>query len=234
MWIEEIEASLWHLEKVEVQSSFKFKLPVKDTLDGPAVHLVDSYAEPCAPHRGQEARTSSKATQGPEENPSLCTRSSLCIELGIVEHPRRSMTRQTPPINKLQGDGIFDAVVDRCRAGLTAMDDHGIRGPVRKQTLLRTTSANLVPCREPFMYLSSPSCPDQMIGKSNALKDMQNYEAGFVDKASMAIQRDLEEAWARRQAAAIMVMDDAEVVRNGQHAVEALNRDLIRKVGRPL
>ena len=70
-----------------------------------------------------------------------------------------------------------------------------------------------------------------MIGKSNALKDMQNYEAGFVDKASMAIQRDLEEAWARRQAAAIMVMDDAEVVRDGQHAVEALNRDLIRKVG---
>ena len=64
------------------------------------------------------------------------------------------MTWQTPPINKLQGDGIFDAVVDRCRTGLTAMDDHGTRGPVRKQTLLRTTSATLVPRHEPFMCLS--------------------------------------------------------------------------------
>ena len=94
------------------------------------------------------------------------------------------------------------------------MDEYGVWGPIRKQTLLRTTSVNLFRamnleclCRGPHVHL----------------KDMQNYEPGFVNKASKAIQRDLEEAWARRQAAAIMVMDDAEVVPDGQHAVEALN-----------
>ena len=226
----------WDLESDEAQSSFKLLL--KDIMPS---HIW--MAPPCTLWTSMQnlaRRTEAQKQELLRRRRKAMKRTLkfvheiflLCLELGIfatIEHPSRSAMRQTPPINKLHGEGIFDAVVDRCHTGLTAMDECGVWGPVRKQTLLRTTSVNLFRAMNLECWCRGPHV--QMFGKSSALKDMQNYEPGFVDKASMAIQRDLEEAWARRQAAAIMVMDDVEVVPDGQHAAEALNRDLIRKVG---
>ena len=227
----------WDLENAETQNSFKTL--VKDIMP---LHIW--MAPPCTLWTAMQSlacRTEAQKQDLLRRRRRAMKRTLkfvyeiflLCIEMGThatIEHPRRSLMWQTPPINQLQGPGIFDTVVDRCRTGLTAKDEHGNWGPVRKQTLLRTTSANLFNAMSLQCTCQVPHV--QMAGKAAALKDMQNYEQGFVSIASRAIQKDLEETWARRQAASIMMMEDVEVVPDGQHAVEALNKDLVRKVGR--
>ena len=51
----------------------------------------------------------------------------------------------------------------------------------------------------------------QMIVMPSVLKNMQNYEAGFVRKAGDWIYDDMEQRWMRREAAAIMVAEEVEI-----------------------
>ena len=151
----------------------------------------------------------------------------LAIELGIfvtIENPAQSVIWKTHPISELRGAGIHDVLVERCQTGLVATDENGCTGPVRKATLLKTTSTNMVRA----LYLPC-TCT---VAHVQVLKEVQNYEPGFVRLAKRAIQRDMEETWARRQAANIMMMEDMETVPDGQQAIEANNRDLLRKAGR--
>lgn len=47
-----------------------------------------------------------------------------------------------------------------------------------------------------------------MIGKGAALKEMQNYEPGFVLRAATAIYKNMEENWRKRQIAQVMVTEE--------------------------
>ena len=157
----------------------------------------------------------------------------LAIDLGAhatIEHPDSSVMWQTSPMKALRL--YYDVKVDRCRTGLVARDHEGqVLGPVRKRTRLRTTSESLAYEMDLKCTCGGPHVP--MIGRSQELKAMQNYEEGFVERAARAILEDMELTWARRKAAEIMTLEDLpERVPDGQHAAEALNKDLIHKVGR--
>ena len=47
-----------------------------------------------------------------------------------------------------------------------------------------------------------------LIGKGAALKEMQNYEPGFVLRAATAIYKNMEENWRKRQIAQVMVTEE--------------------------
>ena len=156
----------------------------------------------------------------------------VAVEMGshaTIEHPAGSAMWKTRPICDIPY--YHDVMVDRCRTGLQAKGDDGPFGPVRKRTLLRTTSTPLARalslpclCNEPHV---------QMWGRSQALKQMQNNEPGFVNLAVKAIQRDMEETWARRQASLIFTTEDLpQPVKDSQHDAEQMNKALVRRVGR--
>ena len=125
-----------------------------------------------------------------------------------LEHPDPAESWRTTTWRNMKG--FFEAVVDRCRTGLVCVRQGKLLGKVRKRTRIRTTSKKVAMAMD-----LQCQCGDephvQMIGLSNILKEMQNYEAGFVRRAGDAIYNDMEERWMRREAAAIMVAEEIEM-----------------------
>lgn len=134
-----------------------------------------------------------------------------CKKIGAgagVEHPDPAESWRTETWSTMRG--YFEAVVDRCRTGLVCKKNGEIIGKVRKRTRIRTTSARLaeamdLPCQ------CGGEQHVQMIGKSDSLREMQNYEIGFVKRAGDAIYKDMEERWRLRETAAIMVTEEIEM-----------------------
>ena len=156
----------------------------------------------------------------------------MAVEMGIhatIEHPSGSAMWRRKPICDIPY--YHNVIVNRCQTGLKALGDDGQMGPVRKQTTLRTTSNEL------YRAMSLPCCCQephvQMWGKSAALKEMQNYEPGFVNLAVKAIQTEMENTWAKRHALNIFTMGDLpHTVTDSQHDVEQMNKAVVRRVGR--
>ena len=124
-----------------------------------------------------------------------------------MEHPDPAESWRTSTMEAMKG--YFEAVVDRCRTGLVYMRDGEVLGKVRKRTRIRTLSLRLamamdLPCQ------CFPQQHVQMIGKSGALKEMQNYEKGFVKRAATAIYADMEDRWRKREVVQIMVAEEME------------------------
>ena len=78
-----------------------------------------------------------------------------------------------------------------------------------------------------------------MNGKSAALKDMQNYEPNFVQRAAKAIYNNMENNWRLRQIAQVMVseeLNDEEAERERkavqqQHRLTEHDRQLAKEFG---
>ena len=80
---------------------------------------------------------------------------------------------------------------------------------VKKSTRIRTTSKILA--KE--MNLACKCRPGQhvmMVGKSEALKKMQNYEIGFVRRAARGIYEEMEKNWIKRETMNIMVAEEVQ------------------------
>ena len=126
-----------------------------------------------------------------------------------LEHPDRAASWSTRTWQSM--DGCYDAKCDRCRTGLVyrRKADGRVVGKVKKSTRIRTTSEHLakemdLPCR----------CPTGehvvMVGKSDALKKMQNYEIGFVRRAARGIYKEMEQNWIRRETMNILVAEEVQ------------------------
>ena len=201
-------------------------------------------APPCtlwSPMQGLNSRDEVKAQELLRKRPKLVKEQmtfvkqifQLALEMGVyitIEHPERSLMWKTKPFEEMEV--YYDVSLDRCRTGLVARSNDGsVMGPVRKRTRLRTTSLRMAEALDLQCQCFAPHV--QMIGRAKELKDMQNYEKGFVKLAAAAIRSDVEETWARREMANIMTMEDLpQPVADQQHSVEFLNKDLVRKVGR--
>ena len=126
-----------------------------------------------------------------------------------MEHPDRAASWSTRTWQSM--DGCYDAKCDRCRTGLVyrRKADGKVVGKVKKSTRIRTTSEHLakemdLPCR----------CPTgehvMMVGKSDALKKMQNYEVGFVRRAARESTRKWSRNWIRRETMNILVAEEVQ------------------------
>ena len=122
-----------------------------------------------------------------------------------MEHPHGAESWQTETMKSMRG--YFEGICDRCRTGLYYKTEHQ-EGPVRKQTRVRTSSrivaeALHLPCTCKQKHV-------QMDGKSQKLRDMQNYEPGFTKIASDAIYKCMEENWRKKEIARILVAEEVE------------------------
>ena len=72
-----------------------------------------------------------------------------------------------------------------------------------------------------------------MEGKSAQLKQMQNYELGFVRKASEAIVEDMEKRWKQREIAKIYMAEEVEETKNSKTTVVSQeNKQLMKSHGK--
>ena len=118
------------------------------------------------------------------------------------EHPHGALSWSRKPLKSMEG--YHDAVCNRCQTGLMLEDTKtGEVRSVKKPTRIRTKSS--------FLYeaLNLPCTCEvgfhfNMEGKSAALKEMQNYEIGFVEKAIHACYEEMIEIWKRREIAKIL------------------------------
>ena len=122
-----------------------------------------------------------------------------------MEHPHLAMSWKTETMESMPG---LDAVCNRCQTGLRYVDKAGlVVGKVKKPTRIRTNSdfvfeALDLPCTCP------PGVHVAMDGKSTSLKEMQNYEPGFVKRAASAIYHDMEERWRQREMCKVFVTEE--------------------------
>ena len=103
-----------------------------------------------------------------------------------MEHPALAASWETETMKTMKG--YYEAVCHRCRTGLEAVDDEGRRGKVKKPTKIRTKSRGVaeamdLPCLCKEKHV-------QMMGRGKELKEMQNYEEGFVKILAQAIVRN--------------------------------------------
>ncbi len=126
-----------------------------------------------------------------------------------VEHPDRAASWSTD--TWMEMDECYDAKCDRCRTGLVYINKKNgkVEGKVKKSTRIRTTSRMLAE----EMDLACQCKPGQhvmMVGKSEALKKMQNYEIGFVRRAARGIYKEMEKNWIRRETMNILVAEEVQ------------------------
>ena len=122
------------------------------------------------------------------------------------EHPHGALSWSRKPLKSMEG--YHDAVCNRCQTGLMLEDTKtGEVRSVKKPTRIRTKSS--------FLYeaLNLPCTCEvgshfNMEGKSAALKEMQNYEIGFVEKAIHACYEEMMEIWKRREIAKILMAEE--------------------------
>lgn len=123
-----------------------------------------------------------------------------------VEHPDRAASWSTETWSRMEN--FFDAKCDRCRTGLVYRNRDGqVVGKVKKSTRIRTTSRMLA---EEMNLACRCKAGEHvmMVGKSNALKKMQNYENGFVRRATRGIYKEMEKNWIRRETVNILVTEE--------------------------
>ena len=153
-----------------------------------------------------------------------------------IENPDRARSWFTPTWQSMEE--YYDVVCDRCRTGLAYYKNGIFQGLVKKSTRIRTNSPELAEALD-----LKCQCPQgehvQMIGKSAALKDMQNYEPNFVQRAAKAIYNNMENNWRLRQIAQVMVTEElndeeAEKERKAaqqQHRLTEHDRQLSKEFG---
>ena len=124
-----------------------------------------------------------------------------------MEHPDGAESWSTKAMEKMRG--YFEAVTNRCRTGLLCVQHGKVLGKVRKRTRIRTLSRQLGEAMD-LRCLCGDVPHVQMIGKSKALKEMQNYEVDFVRRAAEAIYVDMEQRWLQRQMVEIMVAEEVD------------------------
>ena len=138
------------------------------------------------------------------------------------EHPHGTQSWKTKPLETMKG--YYDAVCNRCQTGLMLEDcKTGEVKKVKKPTRIRTRSpvvyeAMNLPCECP------PGSYFEMEGKSAALKEMQNYEIGFVEKAVNACYEEMLEVWKRREVAKILMAEEMEEKHQKRKADESQPR----------
>ena len=122
-----------------------------------------------------------------------------------MEHPHGAESWDTTTMKRMRG--YYEGVCNRCQTGLYYKDRYQ-EGPVRKQTRVRTSSkivaeALHLPCTCTQRHV-------QMDGKSQKLREMQNYEKGFTELAANAIHKCMEENWRKKEIAKIMVAEEVD------------------------
>ena len=104
---------------------------------------------------------------------------------------------------------LMDAERDRCRTGLSVKLTNGLIGKMKKPTRIRTNSPLVIEA----LNLSCNCAPGEhvkMEGRSRELKQMQNYEKGFVQRASEAIYEDMCQRWHDHEMLKIFVTDEVD------------------------
>ena len=149
-----------------------------------------------------------------------------------MENPHRAASWATETMKKLEGM-TYDAVCDRCRTGLHFYDRLGNNmGKVKKPTRLRTNSEDLYEAMN-LACECAPGSHVSMDGKSSQLRNMQNYELGFVRKASQAIVTDMEKRWQQREMAQIMVAEELdESKKDDTRNISNENKNLMKSHGK--
>ena len=125
-----------------------------------------------------------------------------------VEHPDRAASWSTETWSSMEN--YYDAKCDRCRTGLVYRNRDGqVVGKVKKSTRIRTTSRFLA---EEMNLACRCKAGEHvmMVGKSDALKKMQNYEIGFVRRATRGIYKEMEKNWIRRETMNILVTEEVQ------------------------
>eukprot|EP00435_Cladocopium_sp_Y103_P053716 s692_g17.t1 len=122
-----------------------------------------------------------------------------------IEHPQDAVSWGTQTWDEM--DEYYDSICDRCRTGLVYIQNGEVIGKVKKSTRIRTNSFELATAMD-LPCTCQPPDHVQMIGKGAALKNMQNYESGFVKIAAKAIYQNMETQWRLRSMADIMVTDE--------------------------
>lgn len=124
------------------------------------------------------------------------------------EYPHGADAWETRTINDMRG--YRDAVCHRCRTGLQYYGkDNRSLGFVKIPTRARTNSKYVFEVLN-LSCICRPGTHVVMDGKSKQLKQMQNYEDGFVRRAVRAILKDMEERWRRREVLKIFVAEELE------------------------
>ena len=126
-----------------------------------------------------------------------------------VEHPDRAASWSTDSWRSMSG--YYDAKCDRCRTGLVYRNKHDgqVVGKVKKSTRIRTTSRHLA---EEMDLVCQCEAGEHvmMVGKSEALKRMQNYEVGFVRRAARGIYKEMEKNWIKREMMNVLVAEEVQ------------------------
>ena len=126
-----------------------------------------------------------------------------------VEHPDRAASWSTDTWMRMIA--CYESRCDRCRTGLIYRDKYSgqVVGKVKKSTRIRTTSEYLA---EEMDLICQCGAGEHvmMVGKSVALKEMQNYEIGFVRRAARGIYKEMEQIWMRRETMNIWVAEEVQ------------------------
>ena len=204
----------WDFSKKEIREAFTSLLREVDP------HFV-WFAPPCrkwsAMQRlnrrtdAQKLRLQSERKNEEKTHLDLVNKSAgVCKEITTefaMEHPHGAESWKTETMKSMSG--YFEAVCDRCQTGLAYYDGEGEwQGNVRKQTRLRTSSKILAEsmclkcqCEEKHIHMD---------GKTKSLREMQNYEEGFVKLAGDAIYKSMDENWRRRETVKILMAEEFE------------------------
>ena len=161
--------------------------------------------------RTPEQRKALKDTRDDEENSHLTLVKDVSEVTKVIEsdyameHPHGAESWDTETLQSMKG--YFEGICNRCQTGLYYKDAKQ-EGPVRKQTRKRTNSRNVAEA----MHLPC-SCEEKHIpmdGKSQKLREMQNYEEKFVQLAGQAIYDTMDENWRKKEIVKIMVAEEIE------------------------
>ena len=160
------------------------------------------------------------------------------IDSGVsFEHPRWAKSWETKTMKDLEKKNIQDAECDRCRTGLILRDQRGqVLGKVKKPTRIRTNS----PSVHEALHLKCQCKAGEhvkMEGRSKELKQMQNYESGFTEKAADAIYQDMVRRWRNEETLKIFMMDEMDEMeieesKNEEKVVSQSDKEMMKTHGK--
>ena len=160
-----------------------------------------------------------------------------------VEHPHGAESWKSEPLASMRG--FYEGICNRCQTGLR-YSGPDVEGPVRKQTRIRTTSKEVAEALRLPCTCACQRVP--MEGRAHALRSMQNYEPGFVNRAGKAIYAAMDRSWIKKEMMHIMVAeemtdlqdknrkitsDEVEMSKTHKHAARSIVEKLHRQLGHP-
>ena len=163
----------------------------------------------------------------------------VCADAGLgvsMEHPRGAESWKTKTMSEMDMTYLMDAECDRCQTGLCVKLSNGMIGKVKKPTRIRTNS----PLVYDALNLTCNCAPGEhvkMEGRSRELKHLQNYERGFVQRATEAIYRDMCKRWHDNEMLKIFVTDELDELevrkeKEEEKNVQKEDKELMRTHGR--